>query len=217
MRIFDLSHTITDGMAVYPGDIPPRIRHDLTHESDGVMATTLSLSCHAGTHVDTPYHFRIDRPGLADLPLEAFSGTARVLQAPVHPAAERPPPVLAAALWEGFDPAGLDFVLFRTGWERYWGTPRYYENWPSLAPDLARRLAGAGLKGVGLDSPSSDPQDVRTCHDLFAAAGMINIENLAHLAALPPEPFLFCVWPLKIAGVEASPVRAVALFDGRVA
>ncbi len=80
---------------------------------------------------------------------------------------------------------------------------------------LARRwratLAGAGLKGVGLDSPSIDPLDARICHDLFAAAGMINVENLANLAALPAGLFDFLVLPLKLAGTEASPVRAVAL------
>jgi kynurenine formamidase len=76
---------------------------------------------------------------------------------------------------------------------------------------MAMLLAQSKLKGVGLDTPGVDPLGVRSVHDLFAAAGMINVENLANLAALPEVPFDFIVFPLKLAGAEASPVRAVAL------
>jgi kynurenine formamidase len=104
----------------------------------------------------------------------------------------------------------VEFVILRTGWERHWGTPRYYADWPTVSEPLARVLAAARLKGVGLDSPSPDPLHGRAAHDLFAAAGMINIENLTNLAELPDGPFTLLVLPLKLAGTEASPVRAAA-------
>jgi kynurenine formamidase len=203
MRWIDLSHTIADGMAQYPGDYPPpRLVRRLTFAEGGHLVTALDLGCHVGTHIDTPLHFLDGQPGLEALPLDRFAGSALCLDAPAGEIGED-------AL-RGVDLAGTDFVLLRTGWERHWGTPRYYDSWPTVSPALARRLAGARLKGVGLDTPSSDPLNGRVAHDLFAAAGLINIENLANLAALPRGPFEFLVLPLKLAGTEASPVRAVA-------
>jgi len=112
---------------------------------------------------------------------------------------------------DGVDLTNVDFVLFDTGWDRHWGTDRFYREWSYLSPELAELLAGAGLKGVGLDTPSLDHFDGQAAHDICAPAGMINIENLANLGALPDDGFTLLVLPLKLEGTEASPVRAVAI------
>ncbi len=204
MPIIDLSHVVADGMAQYPGDNPPpRVRRLMTFADGGHLVSALDLSCHVGTHIDTPLHFREGQPGLEAMPLDRFRGRGFAVDAP---GGEIPPETVA-----GLDLEPVDFLLFRTGWERHWGTPRYYRDWPHLAPALARVLAAAGLKGVGLDTPSADPLGGRACHDILAAAGLVNVENLANLGALPAGLFDFLVLPLKLAGTEASPVRAVAL------
>ena len=207
MAIIDLSHTIKDGMAGYPGDAPPRLTHQLIHGRDGLQSSILDMSCHTGTHIDSPLHFLAGQPALDAIPPDFFSGHALVLATPTS----EPPGPLAADLPAGGDLTEIDFLILRTGWERWWGTDRYYATWPYLSVDLARRIATLGLKGVGLDSPSVDSLGSREVHDLFAAAGLVNVENLANLAALPRGPFLFLALPLKLAATEASPVRAVAL------
>ncbi|MFO7654049.1 MAG: cyclase family protein [Candidatus Krumholzibacteriia bacterium] len=208
-RLIDLSHVIAPAMPLYPGDASPvhLARHGST-TSDEPMASSFAMSCHAGTHIDLPLHFRAGEPALDAFPLERCWGRAVVVDVTGGEAGAIP----AGAL-DGRDLRGIDFVLFRTGWERLWGTPPYYEGWPHLGVDLAERLAAAGLKGVGLDTPSLDPLDGRACHDRLAAAGAINIENLARLGDLPPVAFLLFVLPLKLSGTEASPVRAAALVD----
>ena len=143
------------------------------------------------------------RTGLAEIPVDRFLGKATVLDA----VAGVIPPEAAA----GIDLGPVDFVIFRTGWELRWGTAGYYADWPCLHPDLAAHLADSGLKGVGLDSPSVDPLDAADAHLIFAEAGLINIENLANLDALPAGIFDFLALPLKLDGAEGSPVRAVAL------
>ena len=208
MRVIDLSHTIVAGMDQYPGDDQPlRLLTRTEHGPANHMSSALEFGCHVGTHIDTPLHFRAGEPGLDTVPLDAFWGRARMIDAP---AGDQPGPLAASSL-DDLDLEHLDFLLFRTGWERYWGTPRYYQEWPYLATELARVVAQAGLKGVGLDSPSLDALGGHEAHDLCAAAGMINIENLTNLAALPDETFTLLVLPLKLAGCEASPVRAAAL------
>jgi kynurenine formamidase len=207
MKIIDLSHTIRTGMEQYPDDPNlPHIRLEKTHESDGVQASAIDLSCHAATHVDTPGHFLEGRSGLEKMPVEAFCGRGRVLDAP----ADETPGEIPDTILDNLDLEDVDYLIFRTGWERHFGTPRYYACWPYFAVDLAKRLTGENLKGIGLDTPSADPLGGRLVHELLAAAGLVNVENLAHLGQLPDEPFEFMAFPLKLFGAEASPVRAVA-------
>jgi len=201
--VIDLSHVLSTGMDRYPGDDEVRIIPVLSHAEDGHQSSRLDMGCHVGTHIDTPLHFRDGEPGLDALPPSACMGAASVLDAPQG--------AIPAEILAGVDLGPLDFLILRTGWERHWGTPQYYADWPYLAPGTAELLATAGLKGVGLDTPSLDPRDGRFAHDLFAAAGMINVENLANLGSLPVGLFEFQALPLKIAGAEASPVRAIAL------
>ncbi|MBU0741547.1 cyclase family protein [bacterium] len=204
MKAIDLSHTLFAGMDVYPGDETVPAIDRLSDHGDGQhRSSAFGMGCHTGTHIDLPLHFKAGEPALESFPLEGCFGRARVFAAP-------PGRITAAAL-DGADLSGLDFVLLRTGWERHWGTPRYYRDWPWLDPGLADLLAGAGLRGVGLDSPSVDPLGARASHERLAAAGLVNVENLANLDRLPDEGFLFAALPLRLEGAEASPVRAVAL------
>ena len=208
MTLVDLTHVIRSGMPVYPGDpTPPRIVRESEHGAGTHQSSALHTGCHAGTHIDLPLHFRPGEPSLEQWPPERFTGPAVVVDAP---AGEIP-----AAVTDGVDLGAVDFLLLRTGWERRWGTDRYYAGWPYLSEALADRLAAAGLKGVGLGTPSIDPLDRDTCHRRLAAAGLVNIENLARLDRLPAgETFRLWILPLPLAGAEASPVRAVAEVAG---
>lgn len=210
MRLIDLSHPIVTGMPQWPGDAQPlRVVRCSEHGPQSCESSRLELGCHAGTHLDAPRHFLAGAPGVDELPLERFAGPGLVLR----PAPAPGPGPLPASLLDGVDLGGLDFVLVETGWSRHWGQPRYYEEWPYLSAALAGRLAAAGLKGVGLDTPSLDAFDGRAAHDLCARAGLVNLENLANLASLPARGFRVLALPLKLAATEASPIRAAALLD----
>jgi kynurenine formamidase len=207
MTIIDLSHVLRTGMAVYPGDPSvPTITRLAEHGPSSHQSSALEAGCHAGTHIDLPLHFKDGEQALEAYPLDRCWGRAVVVDAP---AGEIGPDTL-----DGVDLAAADFVIFRTGWESRWGTPDYYADWPWLAADTARRLAAAGLKGVGIDGPSIDTAIDQTAHVVLAAAGFVNIENMANLGALPSQPFTLLILPLKLEGAEASPVRAAALIDG---
>jgi len=210
LRIIDLSHTIVEGMSQWPGDRQPlRIHRRSEHGQGTHMSSALELGCHVGTHIDAPLHFKAGEAGLDALDPTRCVGRARC----VHLPSDTPPGPLGAAILAGLDLEPADFVLLDTGWARHWGSDRYYQEWPYLGEGLARALAAAGLKGIGLDTPSLDAYDGRIAHDICAAAGLINIENLAGLAGVPASPFTFLALPLKLSGTEASPVRAVALVE----
>lgn len=213
MRLVDLSHPIVTGMPQWPGDRQAlRVVRLTDHGAGGWRSSRLEIGCHVGTHVDAPAHFLAGAPGVEEMPADRFAGSAVVVR-PCGTGGSPEPAPLGEEVLDGLDLGGVEFVLFDTGWSRHWGQPRYYEAWPWLSPALAGRLAGAGLKGVGVDTPSIDDRSGRVAHDLFAAAGMVNLENLANLGELPGRGFRLLALPLRLAGAEASPVRAVALID----
>jgi arylformamidase len=211
LKLIDLSHTIVPDMPQWPGDGQPlSIHRHSIHGPDSHMSSSLEIGCHVGTHLDAPLHFLAGQPGVDRLPLDQFVGEGLVIRTGDGTS----PRKLGIEECSGIDLGPVDFVLFDTGWDRHWGTEHYYREWSYLSPELARFLAGAGLKGVGLDTPSLDPFGGQAAHDICAPAGMINLENLANLGALPGEGFTLLALPLKLEGTEASPVRAVALVRG---
>ncbi len=212
MKLIDLTHTIVPGMPQWPGDRQPlEIPRQSLHGPESHMSSSLNFGCHVGTHIDAPLHFLAGEPGIDQIPLDRFFGEGVVIRT----GNDRSPGPIGPEICDQVDLTRTDFVLFDTGWARHWGTERYYREWSYLSEELARLLAGAGLKGVGLDTPSLDPFAGQVAHDICAPAGMINLENLTNLAELPPQGFTLLALPLKLEATEASPVRAVAILpDG---
>ena len=214
MAWIDLSHTIKPDMPQWRGDDQKLTLHRRSEHGAGThMSSSLEFGCHIGTHIDAPLHFLAGQPGVDEMPVDRFFGPALVVDTRQKSSGETAPQALGAEVLDGHDLTTVEFVLFLTGWDRYWGRARYYEEWPWLSADLAKRLAAAGLKGVGLDTPSLDEFNGRAAHDICAAAGMINIENLTRLDSLPAAGCRFQALPLKLLGTEASPVRAVAWIE----
>lgn len=206
--VIDLTHTIAEGMPVYPGTEPPSIRQANTVERDGFAEKLVSMYSHTGTHIDAPAHMLPGAPTLDQLDAAHFVGTACVVDVAGQARIER-------TLLESQIPLleGCDFVLFHTGWSRYWGEERYFDAFPVLSLEAAQWLAVRGLKGVGFDAISVDSVGAAEMlnHHVFFRAGMICIENLTGLDALIGKRFLFSCLPLKLAEADGSPVRAVAI------
>ncbi len=211
MQLIDLSHVIKPDMAQWPGDSQPLKIHRVSEHGLGThMSSGLEMGCHVGTHMDGSLHFLAGEPGLDEVPVNQFAGPALVIDAAAQGTDADAPIILSPELLDGHDLTRVDFVLFHTGWDRHWGTDNYYRHWPWLSAELAQMLADSQLKGVGLDTPSLDQMSGSKAHDLCAAAGMVNLENLTGLGPLADTVIQFMALPLKLYKTEASPVRAVA-------
>ena len=215
MQAIDLSHPVTTGMQVFPGDPAVELKNAATVEADGFQVARLQLGSHTGTHLDAPLHTVPGGASVDELALETLLGRARIVS--VTRAAERGRiqwQDVAAGL-EGITPGTI--VLFHTGWSAYFGTPRYLRH-PWFDAQIAVRLLAAGVRLVGMDTlnpdrtPGADGVGPAALpfHDVFLGAGGAIIENLTNLAAVTwPDP-LFSALPLRLAGVDGSPVRAAA-------
>jgi arylformamidase len=87
---------------------------------------------------------------------------------------------------------------------------RFPERFTTLSPALAALLVRRRALLVGLDTPSVDPLDSKTleAHHHLLRGGVAILEGLV-LDGVPEGDYELVALPLKIEGLDASPVRAV--------
>lgn len=210
-RLLDLSLPIGEHAPPYPGDPAPELQPWATLESDGYRVTRLTLGSHQGTHLDAPSHFLKGGGSIDSVRLEACAGPALC----VHLTAKGPREAIAVADLEPFATAltpGVRLVL-HTGWDHRWRTPGYFTDGPYLTESLATWLAAHRLALLGLDLPTPHPRPDadRRIHRRLLGAGTVLLEGLTHLECVPSGAFWICALPLRLSGVDASPVRAIGL------
>ncbi|MEE0664021.1 MAG: cyclase family protein, partial [Collinsella bouchesdurhonensis] len=155
MRVIDLTHTITQGMPVYPGSDTPQLTPAGTYEKDGFKETLLQMSSHTGTHMDSPSHLFPDRTTLDEFPASQFIGKALVVDCCDLPEG-------GAITMEQLRPYGdklsqADFLLFNLGWDEYWGTDAYFGDYPCVDEEVLDFIIAGDYKGIGFDVIGLDP------------------------------------------------------------
>jgi kynurenine formamidase len=217
LKIFDLTHFISEDMPVYPGTEGPRFTPANSYEADGFKETRMTMFTHTGTHMDPPAHLFSDGKTLDQFPVTQFVGSALVIDCSDLTEGRRITMAHIDRQRKKADEA--EFLLFRTGWDRYWGTEKYFGDYPCIDGEVADYLVNSRKKGVGLDTIGLDPiADANlTLHKrLFKENDIVIIENLANLHLLGSELFTFCALPLKLRDTDGSPVRAVAWMGGKI-
>ncbi len=217
-RVVELSHVIHPGRERRPFEvelvgadqIDPRL-----HRTQGqwYVMGNLKYTAHIGTHIETPFHCLPQGDDLAKVGAERLIGPAIVLDlrglVPHHKItlAEFQQ---AAAKAGGIQP---DDILFcHTGYSRYYGTDQYREA-PGFAGEALEWMAAQRVKLMGVDMGGIETQDVpnNLHHTLLFRHGICLIENLTNLSALTRSRVLVCALPLAVQGLEAIPLRVIAL------
>lgn len=208
MKIIDLTHTIKNDMPVYPGTEQPQLTTACTIEESGYRETLMHMYSHTGTHMDAPAHMMAE-----GMTLDAFDANRLVGRAIVVDC--RGESAITLEKLRSYPLQEAEFVLFCTGWDRYWGHAEYYEGFPVLTADAAAYLSTLPLKGVGEDSISLDPCDSADFpnHLTLMHSGFLNTENLKHLDELIGKSFIFATLPLKFENSDGCSCRAVAMVD----
>jgi kynurenine formamidase len=210
LKAVDLSLPIDSKTPVYPGDPEPTLKPVATIGGEGYNLHRIILGTHTGTHVDAPYHFWPEGATIDRLPLGLFIAEAVIV--PVRDKQPRQEIALAdiKPVEKLLRPGAA--VLFNTNWYRRAGTPQYLEH-PYLGIALCSYLLERGIRTFGIDAINIDlPGDAGSpVHGMIAAAGGVIVENLANLDQVDFAHPLVVFFPLKLAGCDGSPVRAVAL------
>lgn len=205
--IVDLTHTLKNNITVYPGTPGPAFVPSSTIEKDGFAESSVIMTTHTGTHIDAPCHILANTRSLDQFPLEQFIGKGVVVDCTQQTSISLP------FLQSKKDTlAGAEFILFYTGWQHKWNTPRYFDPYPTLTTEAAEWLLHFQPKALGFDVISVDTMtdEALPNHHLLLKQEVLIIENLASLDQLVGKDFQFYCIPLKIDAADASPVRAFA-------
>ena len=159
------------------------------------------MSPHLGAHADAPLHYDRNASAIGLVDLDPFLGRCRVIHAIDKGSLIHPEHLAHAAI--GLPPR----VLIRTLTS---ALTEWSNVFPALASGTIAWLASAGVRLVGIDTPSVDPADSRTLdsHQQLLAHDMRVLENLV-LDAVEPGDYELIALPLKLMQADASPVRAV--------
>ena len=174
--------------------------------ADGGVAnlSAISMCLHTGTHVDAPLHFLEGGPSVAEMPLDALVGPARVI-------AIRDPKAIRARELEPLRLRRGERVLFKTrGSARRWQAAHFCPDYVYVAPDAAAWLVERGVRAVGIDylsigGPGEEGYEV---HRVLLRAGVWIVEGLDLSAVSPGRYELICL-PLRMPGADGAPARAI--------
>ena len=203
-RIWDISPPVATGLPVWPGDTPYTQRF-LSRIDDRcpVNLTEVRLSPHTGAHADAPLHYDPAGAPIGAVDLEPYLGVCRVIGCrDAGPLVE--PAHLHAALGTGLPPRVLLRTRDRTD------VTAWDEHFRAIAPASIELLASHGVRLIGIDTPSLDPQGSQALesHQTVRRLRMAVLESLL-LDDVPDGDYELIALPLKWMEAEASPVRAV--------
>ena len=215
MKVWDISRTLSNDFAEWPGDEPFRYR--LTREIDKGATVNLgavTMSVHNGTHADARLHFESNGASIEKAPLEVYLGRATVvdLAQSFSQWREKHLITLEDLRLHAEEIAVTSRVLIKTG--RWSNSTVFPDQIPVIAADVPAWLQKNGVKLLGLDLPSMDEIDSKSLqnHHALARAGIAIVESL-DLSDVAPGIYNFAGLPLKIAGSDGAPMRAILWRD----
>ena len=200
--LWDISPPLSAETPVWPGDT--RVSSHTTWQLGPdcpVQVGRVTLSTHTGAHCDAPSHYDAGGASIDTVALDAYLGPCRVIHC--LDAARIEPCHIARAL-DNTPPR----VLLRT--YRQAPVSAWDPAFASVAPECIALLARHGVLLIGIDTPSLDPQDSKSmdAHHAVRAHRMAILEGIV-LDAVAEGDYELIALPLKLTGLDASPVRAI--------
>lgn len=194
MNLIDITRELIKA-PVYPGDPVPQLQ-PLTRISlgDSSNTTAISTCLHNGTHMDAPRHFLPEGVAIDKVDLNACIGECTVIECDGLLLGDRAEELL---------PYVKKRVLFKGSVQ--------------LTPSAAFVLSCAGILLLGVEQPSvSPPEYSEEVHRQLLGTGMVLLEGLDLSKATAGETYLLMAAPVKIAGADGAPVRAVLAEPNRI-
>jgi len=195
----DASRPLYDATPVWPGDRPFEL---VQLREDGFVLSSITTTCHVGTHLDAPLHLDPTGIGVEGVPVDRCIGPAEVISVPadgtVLTADDLPkewvPRTPRLLLRSDSHPLGREIG----------------SGFTALSAELVHRLADLGVTLLGVDTPSVDPFESEglPAHRALLARGMTWIEGM-WLENAEPGRYLLVALPMRLEGSEAAPVRAI--------
>ena len=209
-KVIDLSIPVNNQTPVYPGDPKPDIYSIAEHDKDGYQVTQLNIGTHTGTHLDAPFHFQKEGASVDELKLTKLIAPGHV----IHVTGKEPGEAITledvSHAIESIVPGTI--ALFHTGWSKHLGTETYF-NFPYMSSEVVHSLLEKGITTFFTDTFSVDPPGATSfpAHEAITSKNGIIGECFSNFDQIDFENPLIIALPIKLQGLDASPVRAIAV------
>ena len=209
-QIIDLTHVLLPGQEQYTVEIKQRGK--LRETPTGDIMHDVYMWSHSGTHVEVSLHFYAGGKDTSDFQLETFVGPAIRLDFRNKQLNE---PITVEDFKKAGDIRTGDIVIMWQGRENQYRTKESH-NRPYVTHEAALWLANdRKIRLLGTDSSGFEVRGVpnHPNHHLFFKSGtdIPVVECLRNLGAIPSQRFFFSGAPIPCKGLDASPIRAMAL------
>ena len=220
-RLIDLSVGVNANTLSPPST---NIRVEITphHRGPGFwQVSSVNQGLHTGAHIDSPLHVFQDGITTAEISLDQVIGEAVIVDLTFVGANHK---ITIDDLRRG----GVnqikngDIVLLRTDWtdKMYGKWPDYFTQSPFFPPESAEWLVAKGPKSIGFDFfeeycarlPDFTSEDF-PMHRVILGAGIVIMEGITNLGALPRRRVPFYAPFYKIEGTEGAPAHFFAKID----
>ena len=220
-KIIDLTHTISGEIPTWDGScgFEISVSTDYTDCTPPDLFKIQKINCNAGigTHIDAPAHIVPNGRTTDKLILEELVTDCVMID--VSSGADGNymvmPEVIEKFEKEYGEIKPKTFVIFYTGWDKYWNeTEKYINNhkFPSIHENTAILLLKRNITGLGIDTLSADTgQNGFPVHRRILGADKYLVENIANAKELPPIGAKVFVLPMKIKNSTEAPVRLIAI------
>jgi arylformamidase len=206
MKVYDLTPLIEPELAVFPGDVgyTREVSMDFKR-GQHLLLSAFRTTFHLGAHADSSSHYHAQGEGIDKRDLQSYCGCTQVIKVAV----KRGERIGVAHLNDR--PILAKRVLFWTG---TFPNPRVWNSdFASLSPELIEYLDHQGVRLVGIDTPSVDPETSKglESHHALYKTQMSVLEGIV-LDGVPESLYTLVALPLPFKDSDASPVRAL-LFE----
>lgn len=187
MKFYDITRELFSA-PVYPGDPEPKYER-LQEMSKGAVCnlTYLKMCVHNGTHMDAPRHFLENGKSIHELPLSQVLGRCAVVEYDGVLGGDKAEELVAGhkkVLWKGA---------------------------PVITAEAAQAFVRCGLELVGVEGMTVGSKGApERVHKILLGAEVAILESLC-LEEVEPGEYFLCAQPLKLAGCDGAPCRAVLI------
>jgi arylformamidase len=220
-RLIDLSVAVNSNTMSPPST---NIRVEITPHRRGPgfwQVSSVNQGLHTGAHIDSPLHVFKDGITTAEISLDQVIGEAVTIDLSFVDANHK---ISIDDLKRGGADKvkKSDIVLLRTDWtdKMYGKWPDYFTQSPFFPPESAEWLVAKGPKSIGFDFfeeycarlPEFTSEDF-PMHRVILGAGIVIMEGITNLGALPRQRVPFYAPFYKIEGTEGAPARFFGQVD----
>jgi kynurenine formamidase len=207
-RIIDLSSEIRPGILKVNGEYlhgNQTRRFELRqfiYAPDKMLMNWVETETHIGTHVELPAHFTQEGKSSSEMLIQSFLGEAIVLNfTNLKPEEGKGQPILPSHLVKVKKD---DIVLMWSSYNR--------DEQPYISPEASEWLAQKPVKMVGVQNIRVEaPNGSTATHVNLLKNEIPLIEGLVNMEQIRKERLFYIGLPLKVAGMDSSWIRAIAL------